>query len=84
MFVEEFYSDDEEEEKKQEVSNDDIPIEKEQSISEIEIFNQNKKNRVLIANDDDMQLTILQMIFQTLDFEVEIAENGFEALEKVQ
>ena len=39
--------------------------------------------RVLIANDEQMQLYMLQVIFQMNNFEVVIAQNGHEAFELV-
>lgn len=38
------------------------------------------KFKCLVANDDDMQLSILESIFQNAEFEVHLARNGFEAL----
>lgn len=35
--------------------------------------------KCLIANDDEMQLSILDMLFQSAKFEVHLARNGFEA-----
>ncbi len=39
---------------------------------------------MLIANDEPMQLQILEVIFQQLDFEVDTAINGMEAFKKVK
>ena len=39
--------------------------------------------RCLIANDDQMQLSTLEMLFQNQGFIVEKAQNGFEAYEIV-
>lgn len=39
--------------------------------------------RVLIANDEPMQLYMLQVIFQMNNFDVVIAQNGHEAFELV-
>ena len=41
------------------------------------------KMRCLIANDDQMQLSTLEMLFQNQGFIVEKAQNGFEAYEIV-
>lgn len=38
---------------------------------------------MLIANDDPMQLYMLQVIFQMNNFDVTIAQNGHEAYELV-
>ena len=38
----------------------------------------------MVANDDEMQLTVLEMLFSKLDFEVETASNGHEAYEAVE
>ena len=43
----------------------------------------NKKPKVLIANDEAMQLYILQVLFLKHDFEVTTAINGHEAYEIV-
>lgn len=42
------------------------------------------KMRCLIANDEQLQLSILEMSFQNFGFVVETAQNGFEAFEIVQ
>ena len=43
----------------------------------------NKKFKVLIANDEPMQLFVLQVIFTKHDFEITTAINGHEAYEIV-
>jgi CheY-like chemotaxis protein len=46
-------------------------------------FPSNKKYKVLLANDEQMQLYILNMLFYKNDFEVTTAINGHEAYEYV-
>jgi len=40
--------------------------------------------RVLIVNDEEMQLTVLKMLFTRQKFNVSTAKNGFEAFEMVK
>jgi YesN/AraC family two-component response regulator len=41
------------------------------------------KRRVLIANDEQMQLFVLKVLFNKADFEITTAINGYEAFELV-
>ena len=41
------------------------------------------KLKCLVANDEEMQLTILEMLFQNIDFDVVTASNGHQAYEEV-
>ena len=40
--------------------------------------------KVLIANDEQMQLKVLKLLFQKYQFEVVTASNGFQAFEIVR
>lgn len=42
------------------------------------------KYKCLVANDDEMQLSMLELLLQNAEFEVLKARNGFEAIEKYQ
>ena len=42
-----------------------------------------EKYSVLIANDEEMQLYVLKVLFTKMNFDVQTARNGFEAFQMV-
>jgi len=49
-----------------------------------ETFMPSQLYKCLIANDDPMQLMILELLFKQLNFKTQCARNGFEAFEIVK
>ena len=54
------------------------------SIFNVQLDENTKQFKVIIANDDQAQLYIQQILFEQLDFEVETAKNGYDVFQKVQ
>ena len=54
------------------------------SIFNCQLDENTKQFKVIIANDDQAQLYIQQILFEQLDFEVETAKNGYDVFQKVQ
>lgn len=64
--------------------NEHVPLKREPSWAEIKESGKNNPLRILLTEDNDLNLQLMLLMLDQLGFEYEIARNGKDALEKVK